>query len=94
MITEEEAKTKWCPFARDSMLEECTMGVTTYNFNRGFADAGEIVPKSCLCIASECMAWRKTGAVGTNARGERVDRDLDGRTTWMDTGYCGLAGKP
>lgn len=44
MITEEEAKTKWCPFAR---LSE--MGGT---YNRVGPAAG------LYCIASACMTWR------------------------------------
>ena len=53
-MTEEEAKTKWCPFAR---VEHAVMmhGVTVgYSFNRGEADQAPYG----ACISSACMAWR------------------------------------
>ena len=46
-MTEEEAKTKWCPFYR----------VPTAWEDDGRREAREIGEQSC--IASECMAWRK-----------------------------------
>lgn len=42
-MTEEEAKQKWCPFARDA--ESNPAGYTTTN-------------TTAKCIGSECMAWR------------------------------------
>ena len=57
MITEEEARKKWCPFARDSLLEECRDGVTSYSFNRAVGCGTGKLPENCLCIASDCMAW-------------------------------------
>ena len=45
------------------------------------------------CIASACMAWRKAGQIGIGPAGERRTRDLDGRTKWVDTGFCGAFGK-
>lgn len=47
-----------------------------------------------LCVADHCMAWRKTGQIGINPNGKRVDINMDGRVRWVDQGYCGLAGKP
>lgn len=44
-MTEDEAKTKWCPFARDSE----TAG------NRSILTPDDI---RFPCIASACMAWR------------------------------------
>lgn len=44
------------------------------------------------CIASQCMAWRKLDQIGIGPNGEKRDRDMDGRTRWVDRGYCGLAG--
>ncbi len=47
ILTEEEAKTKWCPMARVSVdeLPEC---------NRGDNDEN---PWYSRCIASACMMW-------------------------------------
>ena len=44
-MTEDEAKTKWCPMAR-------SVGNGENRTPFGAADA------SCLCLASGCMAWR------------------------------------
>ena len=41
------------------------------------------------CMASKCMAWRKVGQIGIDHLGRKVDRDMDGRVRWIDTGYCG-----
>ena len=46
-LTETEAKTKWCPFARRDA------GGVVVNRNMG-GNAFE----GCKCIASACMAWR------------------------------------
>ena len=46
MLTEEEAKTKWCPFARSGNEAGCNR-----NGENGFAVAPH-------CIGSGCMAWR------------------------------------
>lgn len=48
MMTEEEAKVKWCPFARqlEGYAEKCSL-------NRNVDDE----PRT-FCIASACMAWR------------------------------------
>lgn len=77
-LTEDEAKTKWCPFVR---LSE--MGGT---FNR-------ISPAANLkCIASACMAWRwqssasmdnPSGVPGAGTQEIKCER-----------GFCGLASKP
>ena len=44
ILTEEGAKTKWCPCARQSQSNDAT-------YNRS-SDSG------VNCIASACMAWR------------------------------------
>lgn len=60
--------------------------------NPGLVSPDDMGRTERLCIGSKCMAWRKTGQVGRGPNGERRDRDMDGRTQWIDTGYCGLAG--
>jgi hypothetical protein len=49
MLTEAEAKTKWCPQIRFDPA-----GGGLWN-NRGDSDG------RCRCIASECMSWRWAG---------------------------------
>lgn len=79
MVTEDEARKKWCPHARltspsgDSRSWNRVMRATP-----GFEDYPH-------CIASECMAWR------WDDRFEGAPAQWVG---YSDThGYCGLAGK-
>lgn len=51
MITEEEAKTKWCPFARVSNTGLGNRYPMDIDLAEGHAFA--------RCIASTCMAWRR-----------------------------------
>lgn len=88
MMTEDEAKMRWCPFARVAFgwVEPV----------QSYQDAGQAVAASvnrkllsaeCNCLGSACMAWR-TRVVSTtevDRNGEHVERVL---------GYCGLAGCP
>ena len=80
LLTESEAKTKWCPFAR-----------LPHGLNRvggASLDDGPMIAASVCCIASQCMAWRWDGyrhdngvfSAQTEKHQERV-------------GHCGLAGK-
>jgi hypothetical protein len=78
--TENDAKALWCPMTR---VGDFNLGGTA---NRPDG--------SVNCLASGCMMWRKSGQIGLGPNGEKRDRDMDGRTRWLDTGYCGLAGKP
>lgn len=52
-VTEEKAKTKWCPFAR--VRDAGASGVTSVNFTNG---------KTIKCLASDCMAWREDTRFG------------------------------
>lgn len=51
MMTEDDAREKWCPLIR--IHEEPSMGTegSTYAYNRPEAMGG------MTCIASDCMAW-------------------------------------
>lgn len=48
VVTEEEAKTKWCPFVRYG---------ATAAVNRDFQS--QYSDRHCHCIGSACMAWRR-----------------------------------
>ena len=77
MLTEAEAKTKWCPFARGSWADE-SMGTDLIGgINRRPKQNPEGLD-SCRCIASACMAWRwerGTGSSLCRTKDEMVRRD-------------------
>lgn len=78
-MTEQEARKKWCPFARrGAVLDENYVAAV----NR-LSDMDNW-PK---CIASDCMAWRWSEELDKGWAGK------DG-TNKTNDGYCGLAGKP
>lgn len=53
-MTEAEAKTKWCPFARAISGDDEPAAV---NRQSNIQSAGA-PDRDCLCLASGCMAWR------------------------------------
>lgn len=57
-LTEEEAKTKWCPFTRIVMKGYRDSDALLATANRDSIDAGSGLGPTCNCIASDCMAWR------------------------------------
>lgn len=93
-MTEAEAKTKWCPFART--LENDTVrvgGVATpvaASINREVGNYDNSGNETVLfhgrhrCIASACMAWRWDTIAGLD--GQNFPSDING--------HCGLAGSP
>lgn len=93
LMTEEQARTKWCPHAR-----------IVDGYSEGAGGCNRWVNKSdeILCIASGCMAWRwrsKRSVVFS----DRPDGD-DGLTGMVNErpnyegdeprGYCGAFGRP
>jgi hypothetical protein len=91
-MTEQEAKTKWCPFVRAPHLG-------TAGINR---QVDEQPTPQARCIGSACMGWRWAGAWDANHGGFLNDstdireRTVAGRLMEHEkaVGYCGLAGKP
>lgn len=89
-MTEDEAKTKWCPHAVASHTDP--RGVSGYERPELGLPVGAFVH---ACIGSACMAWRRSGAKFKDGRtGQLSDVDLTGHGMWIDVGYCGLAGAP
>ena len=91
-MTEDEAKTKWCPFIQVSRSD----GLTSTN-----RDGLGREPDEAHCMASECMAWRwslhpklSEQYRKYNERGVTIP-ERHGRP-WPEVarGFCGLAGKP
>ena len=61
-MTEDEAKTKWCPFVRYAIVSKY---VVSSGANRLGDDVGYHENASqCRCIGSACMAWRPAGYCG------------------------------
>ncbi|CAO3453320.1 hypothetical protein [Azospirillum argentinense] len=82
LMTEGEAKKKWCPHARYTADEEDNSASNRW--------CGDKAPKECLCIATNCMAWR--WGYERNFGGD-LDRTTDFKSG-LRTGYCGAFGKP
>jgi hypothetical protein len=67
-MTENEAKTKWCPMAR---VAYC--GTHSFAANRMWPD---IALETAMCIASDCMMWNYVHP--EYVTGKDVDGDLQG----------------
>lgn len=88
-MTEDDAKTKWCPMFRRSMALS-PKGSNTIINNREL----DPVRRSSNCIGTECMAWRSM-----NPGSEDIDPAVEDAGTvisfvFVPHGYCGLAGEP
>jgi hypothetical protein len=109
-VTEEEAKKKWCPFAKPDL----------YKSRAGMSRNVNSEPlKGTSCIGSACMAWRSTGRergpivervkaepgssqpFGENGSYEVIEPGNPAKGgNWvrhepgLEHGYCGLAGQP
>ena len=76
-MTEQEAKLRWCPFARVMMHDTADRPVAgCAGINR---DPENNLPLAVRCIASDCMAWR-----WVKHQENPPEKKL---------GCCGLAGK-
>ena len=88
-MTEEEAKTKWCPFVR------ATNSGSERTFNRWSLEPITDTPL-LTCCGSDCMAWRWSHPMGAQqiGHGPGAASTTVEDTTQFSGGYCGLAGKP
>ena len=96
MITEDEARQKWCPLARVWAAGE----MHPNGANRFVSDSDhtpekhtEAFVKGTTCMASACMAWRWDWE---NARTREISRKGEGMevVTQPTHGYCGAFGHP
>lgn len=107
MFTEDEAKTKWCPFAR-VQAAVALRGQASFHgaaFNRlAIEPALEIDtnPINSRCIASECMAWRWAQKRNPDWQPDHSGQMWpsphpdDGSPLYVtdhERGHCGLASK-
>jgi hypothetical protein len=86
MTEEKEARTKWCPFVRN------TSG-TGSSWNRNH-DSDPALGSNC--IASACMAWRWAMRQTNEPPHPMLHVSPPWRPEYEPTehGYCGLAGSP
>lgn len=93
-MTEEEAKTKWCPMVRSpGWVVDGAMGNRDH---RGGWTGGD------CCVASECMMWRWRQVKNPDyvpvhpMLSVAPQHPADQPVPWRDSnthGYCGLAGR-
>ncbi len=75
-MTEDEAKTKWCPMVRTGLT--AGMAVNQHTNDEVYGET--------RCVASECMMWREyrgngwCGLAGTNYNNGRRQNDITGTT--------------
>jgi len=91
-MTEDQAKTKWCPFIQFATISG--KGIAGVGTNRNEASSGD-AELNTKCIGSACMAWRW---VKTDTDYEFGTADNEGKMKVLQSpitkyGYCGLAGK-
>lgn len=82
-MTEEEAKTKWCPFARAVTANGDAAFNRVVDPKSVSASGLQNALEATRCVGSACMAWRTMPDTMNAASGD------------METnGHCGLAGQP
>ena len=99
-MTEDEARQKWCPFARVAMISSSDIECPPCNRLAIDGVSGlEKNPAGARCIASDCMAWRQTATLWLRegvANPVRAVGDTPAPYQSKQVGsegYCGLAGK-
>lgn len=92
-ISEVDAKTKWCPMARqlgtligrrDETEDDRTVAMGSQN--RGYVMGRAL--DNCLCLASGCMMWRWVETSVNDGKGSEMV------PSYNTHGYCGVAGQP
>jgi hypothetical protein len=90
LLTEQEARLRWCPLARSLWANEVHLGGPSHQYV-GAAGVNRDTPNGNIpaCIASSCMAWRFQDA--------KQVRDIDLVTSDVvdeipRRGYCGAFG--
>lgn len=57
LLTEDEAKERWCPFARYAVVSKHVVSAAGNRFGDDVVPL-DMNPKQSRCIGSACMAWR------------------------------------
>lgn len=94
LMTEEQARTKWCPMGRLVTGTVPGDGTSSHNshqatYNRVVDGAAYAFPKGGACMGSNCAAWQWK-------RVRDDDGGPDGGAVILTEtfGYCGAFGKP
>lgn len=58
ILSEEEARTKWCPWAR---VVAKPPSVSFNRIDEVHLKEGSRLPDAALCIGMKCMMWRRLG---------------------------------
>ena len=92
-MTEDEAKTKWCPFYQvatsggDTSTFETDNRPPEHELRENVWHPTGKVHEQCRCIGSACMAWRWEMEYVTIEGTNKFELS-------KVNGHCGLAGKP
>jgi len=81
-MTEEDAKTKWCPHIRYPNLMDAD---NNYSDGCNVNAEGNRSPSAFCCVASDCMMWVWDEAFTVNAANQKI-----GETNYDTEGHCGL----
>lgn len=81
-MTEDEAKTKWCPMSRITLKGSCNTSWNIVAGEGGFVREGK-------CIASGCMMWRWL----TTPEKASINATMADGYPKIASGYCGLGGR-
>ena len=93
-MTEDEAKTKWCPFARarDQGFVGTGNAIIAAAINR-VPDKEKTYEELLGCVGSRCMAWRWDWKANPNYPDGMSTSELPAIRDEKH-GHCGLAGAP
>jgi hypothetical protein len=92
MLTEDEAKTKWCPFTHKRVIVMIDSGS-----DQQAIENAERVSAQSNCLARGCMAWRKVDERITYTGQDVMVREPGGggriekERRVIDVGVCGAA---
>jgi len=91
-MTEEQAKTKWCPMTRLEGNEEGPFNRMAFSLKRWFKweCTSPYQENAANCIASDCMMWRWQR---TPERAKEMGRKALSHEYYEEDGYCGLTGE-
>lgn len=90
-MTEDEAKSRWCPHARIVFDGVSTVG-NRHPRSAGSFEAEDLLLSPSRCIGSACMAWRWLERPAETVRPTPGAPLAAKRVLVGGAGFCGLAG--